>query len=63
MTDPKLLNKCPNCNGLAAVAAKPHCTKQPQCTWNLCNCGYTYDRHNGRQFKTDQLRPGTDQPR
>lgn len=59
MTNPILLNKCPNCNGLAAVASNPHCTRNPKCTWNVCSCGHTYDRHTGTHFHTDPQRPGS----
>lgn len=56
MNDKQILNKCPNCNGLAAVAARAHCPKEGQCTWNVCNCGHTYDRFTGTHFVTTQNR-------
>lgn len=35
---------CPSCfRPGGALTAKIHC-KSETCTWNICNCGATYDR-------------------
>lgn len=44
------LNKCPKCDALFAVNAKPHCRNNESCSWVKCNCGYVIDREVGGHF-------------
>jgi hypothetical protein len=47
--------RCPACTIYAAISSVPHCTTKA-CTWNRCDCGYTYDRYTTKRFKTQTSR-------
>ena len=45
------LKECPECDTNVGIASKAHCANE-SCSWNVCRCGVTYDRLNGRSFQT-----------